>query len=143
MSGKCAATPESKDLVLGLKPESAMMCETTLGALNGAAFGAITGIVVGLWFGLAGIGAMIALAMLTNLVADALGGILIPQMLARYDVNPAVSPGAFVMTVTDVVAAAIASAAKAVRIVEQRANIAWPVTRALYCPIFSKKTQCF
>jgi len=34
---------------------------------------------------------MIALAMLTNLVADALSGILIPQLLTRYDIDPAVS----------------------------------------------------
>jgi len=31
-----------------------MMCEITLGALNGAAFGAITGIVVGLWVRVSG-----------------------------------------------------------------------------------------
>lgn len=74
-----------------------------VGALNGAAFGVITGAVAGLWFGMAGIGVVIALAMLTNLVAGALGGILIPQLLARYDIDPAVSSGAFVTTVTDVV----------------------------------------
>ena len=43
------------------------------------------------------------MAMLTNLIAGALGGILIPLVLDRFDVDPAVSSGAFVTTVTDVV----------------------------------------
>ncbi len=77
--------------------------ELFVGALNGAAFGLITGMVAGVWFGLAGLGVVIALAMLTNLVAGALGGILIPQVLDRLDIDPAVSSSAFVTTVTDVV----------------------------------------
>ena len=77
--------------------------EVFVGALNGAAFGVITGAVASLWFGLAGLGVVIALAMLTNLIAGALGGILIPQLLNRFRIDPAVSSGAFVTTVTDVV----------------------------------------
>jgi magnesium transporter len=77
--------------------------EVLVGALNGAAFGVITGAVASLWFGLAGLGAVIALAMLTNLIAGALGGILSPQLLNRFRIDPAVSSGAFVTTVTDVV----------------------------------------
>jgi magnesium transporter len=77
--------------------------EVLVGALNGAAFGMITGIAAAIWFGLPAIGVVIALAMLTNLVAGALGGILIPQLLNRLDVDPAVSSSPFVTTVTDVV----------------------------------------
>ncbi|WP_026606055.1 magnesium transporter [Methylocapsa acidiphila] len=77
--------------------------EVFVGALNGAAFGLITGLVAALWFGLAGLGAVIALAMLTNLIAGALGGILIPQVLNKLEIDPAVSSSAFVTTVTDVV----------------------------------------
>lgn len=77
--------------------------EITVGALNGAAFGVITGIIAGIWFGLAGIGVVIALAMLTNLVAGALGGALIPQLLHRLNIDPAVSSGPFVTTITDVI----------------------------------------
>jgi magnesium transporter len=43
------------------------------------------------------------LAMLTNLIAGALGGLSIPQLLNRFRINPAVSPSAFVTTVTGVV----------------------------------------
>jgi magnesium transporter len=77
--------------------------ELTVGAINGAAFGLITGIISATWFHTPGIGIVIALAMLTNLVAGALGGILIPLLLDRLKIDPAVSSGAFVTTVTDVV----------------------------------------
>ena len=77
--------------------------ELLVGAINGAAFGLITGIIAATWFHTPGIGVVIALAMLTNLVAGALGGILIPLLLDRLKVDPAVSSGAFVTTVTDVV----------------------------------------
>ena len=77
--------------------------EASVGLVNGVAFGILTGIGAGLWFQSVGLGVVIAMAMLTNLVAGALGGILIPLTLDKYDFDPAVSSGAFVTTVTDVV----------------------------------------
>jgi magnesium transporter len=77
--------------------------ELLVGALNGIAFGVITGIGASFWFGFGGLGVVIAAAMLTNLVAGALGGILVPLVLDKLDIDPAVSASAFVTTVTDVV----------------------------------------
>ena len=77
--------------------------ETFVGLLNGLGFGVLTGVMAALWFGDWNIGAVIALAMTINLVAGALGGILIPMTLDRYKADPAVSSGVFVTTVTDVV----------------------------------------
>ncbi len=77
--------------------------ELIVGALNGLAFGLITGIGATLWFHQGGLGFVIAGAMLTNLVAGALGGILVPLALEYFDIDPAVSSSAFVTTVTDVV----------------------------------------
>ena len=77
--------------------------ELLVGALNGIAFGIITGIGALAWFHLPGLGIVIAAAMLTNLVAGALGGILVPLALEWFEVDPAVSSSAFVTTVTDVV----------------------------------------
>src|SRR5947209_9610448 len=74
--------------------------ELMVGAINGAAFGLITGIISATWFQTPGIGIVIALAMLTNLIAGALGGILIPLFLDRLKVDPASSSGASVNTVT-------------------------------------------
>jgi magnesium transporter len=77
--------------------------EVSVGLINGVAFGILTGIGAALWFGSSGLGVVIALAMVTNLVAGALGGILIPITLDKLGYDPAVSSGAFVTTVTDVV----------------------------------------
>ena len=77
--------------------------EILVGGLNGLAFGVITGLMASLWFGVAGLGVCIALAMLTNLVAGAMGGIFIPLILDKFRFDPAVSSSPFVTTVTDVV----------------------------------------
>jgi magnesium transporter len=77
--------------------------EGLVGLINGLAFAAITGVVAYAWFKVPGLGIVIGLAMVCNLVAGALGGILIPLILDRLKFDPAVSSGAFVTTVTDVV----------------------------------------
>lgn len=56
-----------------------------------------------MWFKLPGLGVVIGLAMMCNLVAGALGGILIPMALQRLRADPAVASGTFVTTVTDIV----------------------------------------
>ncbi|MBN9585917.1 MAG: magnesium transporter [Afipia sp. 62-7] len=80
-----------------------VMREGLVGFVNGLAFAAITGAAAAAWFQTPGLGVVIALAMICNLVAGALGGILIPMMLDRLRVDPAVSSGTFVTTVTDIV----------------------------------------
>jgi magnesium transporter len=77
--------------------------ELFVGCINGLGFGLLTGLMAGAWFGLPSLGMVIGLAMLTNMIAGALGGILIPMVLDRFEADPAVSSGAFVTTVTDVV----------------------------------------
>jgi magnesium transporter len=77
--------------------------ESLVGLLNGVAFAVITGVAAYAWFKVPGLGVVIGLAMVCNLVAGALGGILIPLVLNRFRFDPAVSSGAFVTTVTDVV----------------------------------------
>ena len=77
--------------------------ELLVGVLNGLMFATIMGIVAATWFGVTDLGLVIALAMVTVLAAAALGGILIPLVLTRLGVDPAVSSGPFVTTVTDVV----------------------------------------
>jgi magnesium transporter len=49
------------------------------------------------------LGAVIAAAMVINLLAAGLAGILIPVALDRFGIDPALASGAFVTTVTDVV----------------------------------------
>jgi magnesium transporter len=77
--------------------------EVMVGAVNGLGFGIITGVIAGAWFGLPGLAVVMTLAMLTNLVCGALGGILVPMALEKFDADPAVASSPFVTTVTDVV----------------------------------------
>ena len=77
--------------------------EITVGLLNGVAFAVITGIAAYVWFRVPGLGVVIGLAMICNMVAAAAGGILIPLALHRLKVDPAVASSPFVTTVTDVV----------------------------------------
>jgi magnesium transporter len=77
--------------------------ELMVGALNGLVFAMIMGTIAALWFNVADLGLVIALAMVTVLASAALGGIVIPLILFRLGADPAVSSGPFVTTVTDVV----------------------------------------
>jgi magnesium transporter len=77
--------------------------EVLVGALNGLAFAVIMGVVASVWFDVNDLGLVMGLAMVTVLAAAALGGILIPLLLTRLGVDPALSSGPFVTTVTDVV----------------------------------------
>ena len=77
--------------------------EILVGVLNGLGFALIMGLIARAWFQIPDLGLVIALAMLTVLTAAALGGILVPLILVRLGVDPAVSSGPFVTTITDVV----------------------------------------
>jgi magnesium transporter len=77
--------------------------ELLVGVVNGFGFALILGTVAALWFNVTDLGLVIGLAMLTVLAAAALGGIVIPLVLIRLGVDPAISSGPFVTTVTDVV----------------------------------------
>jgi magnesium transporter len=77
--------------------------EASVGLINGIVFATIMGLVVLFWFGIGTLGVVIAMAMICNFVAAALAGILIPLGLSRAGLDPAVSSGVFVTTVTDVV----------------------------------------
>jgi magnesium transporter len=77
--------------------------EVLVGLVNGLAFAVITGVAAAVWFKVPALGLVIGLAMICNLLAGALGGILVPLVLHRFHADPAISSGVFVTTVTDVV----------------------------------------
>lgn len=77
--------------------------ETIVGLLNGVLFALLLGLVTALWFTNAQLGVIIGAAMIINLLAAGVFGILIPIGLDRAKLDPAIASGAFVTTVTDVV----------------------------------------
>ena len=76
--------------------------ETLVGLLNGAAFALLVGAIAAAWFGDPLIGAVIASAMIANMLLAGLAGALIPITLQRLGADPAVAATVFLTTVTDV-----------------------------------------
>ena len=77
--------------------------EIGVGLVNGIVLSVLMAIVVLIWFGSTKLGAVIAAAMIVNLLAAALAGILIPLALHEMEFDPAPAAGVFVTMVTDVV----------------------------------------
>ncbi|WP_299782140.1 magnesium transporter [uncultured Roseobacter sp.] len=77
--------------------------EVLVGLINGLIFAVVMGVVGVIWFGSPALGYVIAVAMVINLVVAGLAGTVIPVVLERAGVDPALASGAFVTTVTDVV----------------------------------------
>ncbi|WP_333693151.1 magnesium transporter [Phaeobacter italicus] len=77
--------------------------EVLVGLLNGLAFAIIMGVVGIIWFGSTQLGGVIAVAMVINLVVAGLAGTVVPIILEKVGVDPALASGAFVTTVTDIV----------------------------------------
>jgi magnesium transporter len=75
--------------------------EIAVGGLNGLIWAIVIGAVTTLWFGQWQIAAIIAAAMLTNLLAASLVGVLIPLLLRRMKIDPALSAGVILTTFTD------------------------------------------
>ncbi|MGD9671228.1 MAG: magnesium transporter [Hyphomicrobiaceae bacterium] len=77
--------------------------EFLVGIINGMILSLIMAAVAYVWFGSGKLGGVIAAAMVVNMIAAALAGILIPLVMDHFDLDPAPASGVFVTTVTDVV----------------------------------------
>ncbi|MBL8564859.1 MAG: magnesium transporter [Hyphomicrobiaceae bacterium] len=77
--------------------------EFFVGIVNGAVLSLIMAGIAWMWFGSGLLGSVIAAAIVINLVAAALAGILIPLILDHLELDPAPASGVFVTMVTDVV----------------------------------------
>ncbi|MET3352205.1 UNVERIFIED_ORG: magnesium transporter [Xanthobacter viscosus] len=77
--------------------------EVLVGLFNGLALACLLGLIAGAWFANAQLGAVIASALVMNMMAAGLFGILIPLAISWLKLDPAVASGVFVTTVTDTV----------------------------------------
>lgn len=87
---------ELKDALPQLKKE------VLLGLVNGLVIGIITGIVVGMIYQSVYLGIIILLAMVGNLIVSGIFGLLVPLVLQKLKVDPALSSSIFLTTATDV-----------------------------------------
>jgi magnesium transporter len=77
--------------------------EVLVGLLNGLVWAIVVGAVAAAWFRDVPLGAVIAGAMVINLLAAALAGVLVPLTLKRMNVDPALAGGVVLTTFTDVI----------------------------------------
>lgn len=73
-----------------------------VGMINGAVIGIVTGIIISIIYGNIYLGIIIFVAMIANLVISGICGTLIPLILRKLKIDPALSSSIFLTTVTDV-----------------------------------------
>lgn len=76
--------------------------ESRVALINGTLIGTVVGIIAFLWFHSFLLSLVITLALIINFCAAALAGVLLPLMLKRMNVDPAVAGTVVVTAVTDV-----------------------------------------
>ena len=76
--------------------------EFAVGAINGVIFATIIGTVASYWFNLPLLGFVIAAAMILNLIIACLSGILIPLILDKTGIDPAIASTVVLTTITDI-----------------------------------------
>jgi magnesium transporter len=95
-----------REMALGEMTEGdgrkALLKETILGVCNGLAIGSLVGVVGYFWKGSVALGIIVAVAMLLNMVAAAISGVVVPYTLRAFKIDPALASSIFVTTVTDV-----------------------------------------
>ncbi len=77
--------------------------ELVIGLLNGVLWAAVVAVAASLWFDDWSIGLIIAAAMIINLVTAGLTGAVLPLLMTRAKIDPALAGGVVLTTVTDVV----------------------------------------
>jgi len=76
--------------------------EFTVGAINGLIFAVIIGTIASYWFQMPLLGFVIAAAMILNLIIACLSGILIPLILDKTGIDPAIASTVVLTTITDI-----------------------------------------
>lgn len=77
--------------------------EVILGLMNGSVFALAIGLIAWFWFSLPLLGAVIAISMIINIIMAGFFGALIPLVLQRLDIDPAVGSSVLLTTFTDII----------------------------------------
>lgn len=77
--------------------------ELKVGILNGFIWAVVVAVIAYLWFDSSLLGMVIGIAILLNIVAAAVTGVLLPVILTRLKIDPALSGSVILTTVTDIV----------------------------------------
>ena len=83
--------------------KSLLIKEVTVGILNSLLWASVIGVLSSYWFNNYLIGVVIGIAMIANLAFAALSGVLIPILLKKAGVDPALGGTVILTTITDVI----------------------------------------
>ena len=110
MGGNCGTqtlTVTVRGLALGEiswgKSRATILKETLVGTANGLATGILAGVVAYLWKGNFVLGLVLGTAMIINMFVAGTMGTLIPLLLKKMNVDPAIASGIFLTTFTDII----------------------------------------
>ena len=77
--------------------------EVLVGLLNSLFWAALVAVIAAWWFDSVGLGAVVGIALVANMLVAAVAGALIPVLLDKVSVDPALAGSVILTTVTDVV----------------------------------------
>ncbi len=77
--------------------------EVAIGLLNGMLWAVIIGIATYIWFVDIELSTVIALAVIVNLIFAAFSGAVLPSLLTKFNIDPALAGGVILTTITDVI----------------------------------------
>ncbi len=89
-----------------INPDNAfavMRREFLVGSFNGIIFAVMTALITTFWYGDIALGMIVAMAMLITLSSAALFGAIIPVILQRMEIDPAVASGIVMTTIVDII----------------------------------------
>ncbi len=75
--------------------------EVGIGIVNGIALGLLVALIAAIWKGMPALGLIVGIAMLLNLIAAGLAGVLVPLFLSLVGIDPALASPILVTTTTD------------------------------------------
>jgi magnesium transporter len=77
--------------------------EVAIGLLNGLIWALVIGVATHLWFADILLSMVIALAIVVNLIFAAFSGVILPSLLIKFKIDPALAGGVILTTITDVI----------------------------------------
>ncbi|MFT6268689.1 MAG: magnesium transporter [Alphaproteobacteria bacterium] len=77
--------------------------ELKVGILNGFIWAVVVGAIAYLWFDSSLLGVVIGIAILLNIIAAAITGVILPVVLSKLKIDPALSGSVILTTVTDII----------------------------------------
>ena len=84
-------------------PTMLLIREASVGSLNGVIWAMIVAAITILWVDDIGVGIIIAVAIIVNLICAAGAGVIIPIVLKKFGVDPALASSVVLTTITDIV----------------------------------------